>query len=71
MNQEVELKAREFEESSTIEKSNEQKSQAFDLSRLRLSQNFSEKVGVRKALLTVPVRKPGRQDFIRVHPGRT
>ena len=69
MNQEVELKAREFEESSTIENFNEPKSQGFDLSRLRLSQNFSEKVGVRKALLTVPVRKPGRQDFIRVHPG--
>ena len=41
----------------------------FDLSRLRLSQNFAEKVGVKKALLTIPVRKPGRQDFIRVHPG--
>jgi hypothetical protein len=40
----------------------------FDLSRLRLSQNFAETVGVKKALLTVPVRKPNRQDFIRVHP---
>jgi len=40
----------------------------FSLSRLRLSQNFSETVGVKKALLTVPVRKPGRQDFVRVHP---
>ena len=69
MNQEVEVKAGEFEESSTIENSNEPKSQSFDLSRLRLSQNFAEKVGVKKALLTVPVRKPGRQEFIRVHPG--
>jgi hypothetical protein len=40
----------------------------FDLSRLRLSQNFAETIRIRKALLTVPVRKPGRQDFIRVHP---
>jgi hypothetical protein len=39
----------------------------FDPSRLRLSQNFSESVGVKKALLTVPVRKPGRQDFVRTH----
>ena len=43
-------------------------SNLFDLSRLRLSQNFAETVGVKKALITVPVRKPGRQDFIRVHP---
>ncbi len=40
----------------------------FDPKRLRLSQNFAESVGVKKALLTVPVRKPGRQDFVRVHP---
>ncbi len=39
----------------------------FNLSRLRLSQDFAQSVGVKKALLTVPVRKPGRQDFIRVH----
>jgi len=41
----------------------------FDLNALRLSQNFSESIGVKKALLTVPVRKPGKQDFIRVRPG--
>ena len=40
----------------------------FDLSRLRLSQNFSDQIGVKKALITVPVRKPDRQWFIRVHP---
>ena len=40
----------------------------FDPAKLRLSQNFAEKIGVKKALLTIPVRKPGRQDFIRVHP---
>lgn len=41
----------------------------FNLDKLRLNQNFSELVGVKKALLTVPVRKPGRQDFIRVRCG--
>ena len=40
----------------------------FDLSRLRLSQDFASKIGVKKALLTVPVRKPDRQWFVRVHP---
>ena len=40
----------------------------FDLSRLRLSQNYTETVGVKKLLRTVPVRKPNKQDFIRVHP---
>jgi hypothetical protein len=39
----------------------------FDPARLRLSQDFSN-LGVKKALLTVPVRKPDRQSFIRVHP---
>ena len=42
--------------------------QGFDLSALRLSQNFADTVGVKKALLTVPVRKPSRQEFVRVHP---
>ena len=41
---------------------------SFDLERLRLSQDFPNQVGVKKALLTVPVRKPDRQWFIRVHP---
>jgi hypothetical protein len=41
---------------------------AFDLAKLRLGQNFAEAIGVRKALLTVPVRKPDRQWFVRVHP---
>jgi hypothetical protein len=42
----------------------------FDPARLRLSQNFADAVGVKKALLTVPVRKPNRQEFVRVHPGK-
>jgi hypothetical protein len=39
-----------------------------DLANLRLNQNFIETAGVKKLLTTVPVRKPNRQDFIRVHP---
>ena len=40
----------------------------FDPTRLRLSQDFGSSLGVKKALLTVPVRKPDRQWFVRVHP---
>jgi hypothetical protein len=39
----------------------------FDLSKLRLSQDFVETAGVKKLLTTVPVRKPHSQEFIRVH----
>lgn len=39
----------------------------FDPKSLRLDQNFSEAVGVKKLVTTVPVRKPNRQDFVRVH----
>ena len=41
----------------------------FNIDNLRLAQNFSELIGVKKALLTVPVRKPNRQEFVRVRPG--
>jgi len=40
----------------------------FDFSSLALPQNFSEQVGVKKLLTTVGVRKPGKQEFVRVHP---
>ena len=40
----------------------------FDPEALRLSADFHASVGVKKALLTVPVRKPAREWFIRVHP---
>jgi hypothetical protein len=40
----------------------------FDLDNLRLSQSFTETAGVKKLLLTVPVRKPNPQEFVRVHP---
>ncbi|MFZ1951995.1 MAG: hypothetical protein WAU74_18155 [Pseudolabrys sp.] len=41
----------------------------FDLALIRLDQSFTETAGVKKLLTTVPVRKPGQQDFVRVHPG--
>lgn len=41
----------------------------FILDKLRLSQNFSDAVGVKKVITTIPVRKPARQEFIRVRPG--
>ena len=39
----------------------------FDPARLRLTQAFDELVGVKKAITTVPVRRPDRQWFVRVH----
>lgn len=41
----------------------------FDLSRLTLPQNFGDMVGAKKCLTAVSVRKPNRQEFIRVRPG--
>ena len=38
-----------------------------DFSRFRLSQNFGSVSGVRKKL-TVPIRKPHKTQFVRVHP---
>ena len=43
--------------------------QSFDLKKLRLPQNFAETAGVKRKLVTLPVRKPHRQEFVRVHPG--
>ena len=40
----------------------------FDPARLRLSQDFASTLGVKKALLTVPVKKPAREWFVQVHP---
>ena len=40
----------------------------FDLDALRLKQDFNESLGVRKMLTHVPVRKPSKTNFIRVHP---
>ena len=40
---------------------------SLDLESLRVSQDFVKDSGVKKLLTTVPVRKPNRQDFVRVH----
>ena len=39
-----------------------------DLESFRLSQNFGAAVGIKKALLSVPLRKPHRHEFFRTHP---
>jgi hypothetical protein len=50
------------------EKPQPESTDAFDISKLRLSQEFLETAGAKKILTTVPVRKPNKQDFVRVHP---
>ena len=40
----------------------------FDPAALRLDQIFTDGTAVKKLLTTIPVRKPSRQDFVRVHP---
>jgi hypothetical protein len=40
----------------------------FDPARLRLDQDFGNKLGVQKLLTTVPVRKPSKEVFVRTHP---
>ncbi|MFY9769408.1 MAG: hypothetical protein WBG18_17440 [Xanthobacteraceae bacterium] len=40
----------------------------FDVAKLRLDQSFVESAGVKKLLTTVPVRKPHKQEWVRVHP---
>jgi hypothetical protein len=40
----------------------------FDPANLRLDPEYLKSGGVKKLLTTVPVRKPNKQDFVRVHP---
>jgi hypothetical protein len=42
--------------------------ESWDLDSLRLSQDFVVELGGQKVLTVVPVRKPARQEFFRVHP---
>ncbi len=44
-----------------------EKPNPFDPAALRISQDFAASAGVEQVLATVPVRKPNRQDFVRVH----
>jgi hypothetical protein len=39
----------------------------FNPAALRLDPSYAETVGVRKHLMTVPVRKPNKHEFVRVH----
>jgi hypothetical protein len=39
----------------------------FNPAALRLDPSYAETIGVRRHLMTVPVRKPNRQEFFRVH----
>ena len=41
----------------------------FDPASLRLGQDFSSAVGVKKVLTTVPCRKPNKHEFVRVRAG--
>jgi hypothetical protein len=40
-----------------------------DLSTMRLPQNFAANLGVKRLLVNVPVMRPRKQWFVRVHPG--
>lgn len=51
-----------------IPKNDKTSTDGFDPSELRLSQGFADMVGVKRHILNIAVRKPHRQDFIRVHP---
>ena len=41
----------------------------FSVAALRLPPSFEQTAGVKKMITTVPVRKPNRQEWLRVHPG--
>ena len=56
------------EENSTPSVLNDSNNQ-FDVTKLRLTQDFASQIGVKKLLRTVPVRKPNRQEFVRVRKG--
>ena len=40
----------------------------FDIERLRIRQDFTASLVAQRILSTVPVRKPPKQQFVRVHP---
>ncbi len=51
------------------EKKVNKEKQELNFEDFRLSQDFESMAGVRKEIVTIPVRKPDRQSFIQVHPG--
>lgn len=40
----------------------------FDPENLKIKTDFASTIGVQKVITTIPVRKPDRQQFVRVHP---
>ena len=46
----------------------EQVPDPYDLDSLRLDESYLSGAAAKKLMLTIPVRKPGPQDFCRVHP---
>ncbi|MBC8287880.1 MAG: hypothetical protein H8E42_10455 [Nitrospinae bacterium] len=56
----------EIEQTEEIKQNVGQK--GFDLSSLRLSQDFGSMVGVKKVITTIPVHKPHKQEFVRIRP---
>jgi hypothetical protein len=42
--------------------------ETIDLDSLKIPQNYAENAATTKVLATIPIRKPSRQEFIRVHP---
>ena len=69
MSKKVDTDAPEPEQEQEPEQQRENGQQSFDLKQLRLPQNFAETVGVKRKLVTLRVRKPHRQEFVRIHPG--
>jgi len=53
---------------NSTESSSSSEANGNDFSEFRLSQDFASQIGVKKVLTTVPVRKPSKQEFVRVHP---
>jgi len=45
-----------------------QQSSPFNISDIKMSQNFADAIEVKKVLNTIPVRKPDSQTYFRVHP---
>ena len=52
----------------SAEESNPATPDRFDPERLRLTQDFASKLGIKKALISVPVKKPSKEWWVRTHP---
>ena len=52
------------------DKAAEKAADPFDLASLRLSQDFASAGGVKRVVMTVPVRKPSKEWFVRTHPDK-